>query len=74
MYRYRGYFAFKVMAELHQQLFPLEKSIDGNSRKANAIYRAFDKVYTDGIEDCFQESDEEISKMRKRAGGQERDI
>jgi hypothetical protein len=65
-YKYEGYLAFRVMAELHAELFPNEKSIDGGSRKAQKIFRAFNKVYTDGVEDTLQRDDEWIAKQRKR--------
>jgi len=51
LFRYRGYRSFKVMTELHQELWPEEKSIAGTSRRASAIFRALDKAYTAGVGD-----------------------
>jgi hypothetical protein len=73
LYRYEGYFAFKVMAELHQKLWPSETEIDGGSRRAGHILRALSRAYTDGIEDTAQLSDEELLKIRKRIYAPERD-
>jgi hypothetical protein len=73
-YRYRGYFAFRVMADLHTKLFPEAPGVDGASRKAAHIFRALDKAYTDGVEDTLQQSDEWIAKQRKRIAVKERDV
>ena len=66
LYEYGGYLGFRVMCALHQELFPGEKVIAGNSRKGRAILRAFDKVYTDGIEDTAQLMPEELTRVRRR--------
>ena len=71
-YPFEGYFAFRVMADLHQKLFP-GATVDGGSRNASAIYRALDEAYTVGVEDTLMRSDEWIAKQRKRLGGKERD-
>lgn len=72
-YEYKGYFAFRVMADLHQKLFPGQVA-DGGTRKASAIFHALDKAYTDGVEDTLQQSDEWIAKQRKRITAKDRDI
>ena len=66
LYRYRGYSAFRVMAELHEKLWPGENNIDGGTRRASRIFEALSKAYTDGIEDAAQLDDEELRKLRKR--------
>lgn len=72
--RYKGYLAFRVMADLHAKLFPDEMTIDGGSRKAGHIFRALSKAYTDGIEDAAQMDRIALAKIRRRIGGRERDI
>jgi len=65
LFRYEGYFAFRVACEIHEALLPNEsKSIDGWSKRMAAIYRALDKVYTDGVEDAVQEDDRWIACQR----------
>ena len=65
-YSYGGYFSFKVMAELHRELFPHDNAIDGGTKRAAAIFRALDRAYTDGIEDTAQMDDDGLRKLRKR--------
>lgn len=65
LFRYEGYFAFKIACEIHEALFPGKTRIDGGSRKMRAIYRALDKVYTDGVEDAVQHDDAWIAAQRR---------
>lgn len=69
LFRYEGYFAFKIACEIHEALFPKEARIDGGSHKMRAIYRALDKVYTDGVEDAVQHDDAWIAAQRRRIDG-----
>lgn len=75
-HKYRGYGAFTEMCSLVADLFPAEKTIDGNSKRANAIYRAFDKVYTCGIEEAMMWDDAKRAREIRRVtrGTQERDV
>jgi hypothetical protein len=66
LYRYSGFFGFRVMADLHQKLWPEETSIDGGTRRAGHIFTALSRAYTDGIEDAAQMDDAELTKIRKR--------
>lgn len=66
LYRYGGYLAFRVMAELHGKLWPDEHSVDGATRRAGHIFKALSKAYTDGIEEAAQMNDQELLKLRKR--------
>ena len=61
-YQYSGYLAYRVMAELHQKLWPEAGQIDGGSRRAGHIFKALSKAYTDGIEDAAQMGDVELQK------------
>ena len=72
-YKYEGYTAFCVMAELYQKLFPGQNA-DGGTRKASAIFRALNKAYTDGVEDTLQRDDEWIARQRKRIAAKEMDV
>lgn len=79
LYKYAGYHAFRVAAELHAELFPGEKSIDGGTRKMGVILRAFDKVYTDGVEDAIQLDERELRGECRKIGAtpfgvRERDV
>jgi hypothetical protein len=69
LYKQRGYFAFRLMADLHRELFPDQKSVDGNSRIAHKIYHALNKAYTDGIEDAAQMEDDKLQRIRRRIYG-----
>lgn len=74
-YKFEGYAAFKVMAALHQKLFPGETA-DGGTRKAAAIFRALNEAYEYGVEEALGRDDEWIAKERKRLWltGQVRDV
>ena len=74
MLKYRDYFAFCVMAELHASLFPGDKSIDGGSRRAGKIFKALDKAYTDGFEDAAQLDDAALAKVRRRFSPRDRGV
>jgi hypothetical protein len=74
LYRYSGYLAFKVMAELHQKLWPNQSDIDVASRRATHIFSALSKAYTDGIEDAAQLDDRELAKIRRRISEKDADI
>jgi hypothetical protein len=72
LYRYEGYLAFRLAAEIHEALFP-GKPVDGGTRKMSAIFRGLSKAYTDGIEDALQQGDEWIRHERKRISVRDRD-
>jgi hypothetical protein len=74
LYQYCGYLAFRVMADLHEKLWPEEKEISGSSRRASHIFKALSKAYTDGIEDAAQLSDEELAILRKRIARRDWDV
>lgn len=65
-FEYGGYRAFMTMCALHRDMFPGEDAIDGGSSKARAIYRAMDKVYTDGVEDTAQLMPEDLRRIQRR--------
>ena len=73
MMKQRGYFGFRIMADLHNALWP-GKDVNGNSRIAHKIYRALDRAYTDGFEDAIQLDETHLARARRRICGREQDI
>lgn len=70
LYRYRGFTADLVADDLHYKLFPGCDRNVGN-RRMRAIFRAFDKVYTDGVEDALELSDAQLARERRKVAGEE---
>ena len=69
LYRYRGFTADLVAGDLYYKLFPnSERNIGSRTR---AIFRAFDKVYTDGVEDALELSDAQLARERRKVAGEE---
>ena len=73
LYKYGGYYAFRIAAELHGKLFP-GAPCDGGTQKMQHIFHAFEKVYTDGVEDALQLDENQLKAERRKIMAKEWDV